>query len=242
LVRLKVDIIVATSTAEILAFKNATKTILIVFITPRDPVAAGLVDNLARPGGNITGFATFAPALAGKRLELLKETVSNLSRVAVLWNPQDPSSAQQWKENQIVARELGLELQTIEVSSADKLEDAFNKATKTQCDALSVMAGSWATSNQKLITDLAAKHRIPTLYHRESYVENGGLMSYGADDVEPYRRVAWIVDKILKGTKPADIPVERPTKFEFVININTANQIGLTIPPDVLARATKIIR
>jgi putative ABC transport system substrate-binding protein len=242
LVRLKVDILVATSTAEILAFKNATSTIPIVFITPRDPVAAGLVESIERPGGNITGFTTFAPALAGKRLELLKETVSNLSRVAVLWNPQDPSSAQQWKENQIAARELGLQLQSIEVSSADKLEDAFNKATKTQCDALTVMAGSLATSNQKLITDLAAKHRIPALYHRESYVENGGLMSYGADEVEPYRRVAWMVDKILKGAKPADLPVEQPTKFEFVINLKTAKQIGLTIPPNVLARADKVIK
>jgi putative ABC transport system substrate-binding protein len=242
LVRLKVDILVATSTAEILAFKNATRTIPIVFIAPRDPVAAGLVDSLARPGGNITGFTTFVPALAGKRLELLKETVPNLSRVAVLWNPQDPSSAQQWKENQIPARELGLQLQSIEVSSADKLEDAFNTATKPQCDALTVMAGSLATSNQKLITELAAKHRIPALYHRESYVENGGLMSYGADDVEPYRRVAWMVDKILKGAKPADIPVEQPTKFELAINLKTAKALGLTIPPNLLARADRVIR
>ena len=242
MVRFKVDILVATSTAEILAFKNATRTIPIVFITPRDPVAAGLVDSHARPGGNITGFTTFAPALAGKRLELLKETVPNLSRVAVLWNPQDPSSAQQWKENQIPARELGLQLHSIEVSSADKLEDAFNEATTAQCDALTVMAGSLATSNQKLITDLAAKHRIPALYHRGSYVENGGLVSYGADEVEPYRRTAWMIDKILKGTNPAEIPVEQPMKFELVINLKTAKMLGLTIPPIVLTRATKVVK
>ncbi len=187
-------------------------------------------------------FTTFAPALAGKRLELLKETVPNLSRVAVLWNPQDPSSAQQWKENQIPARELGLQLHSIEVSSADKLEDAFNEATTAQCDALTVMAGSLATSNQKLITDLAAKHRIPALYHRGSYVENGGLVSYGADEVEPYRRTAWMIDKILKGTNPAEIPVEQPMKFELVINLKTAKMLGLTIPPIVLTRATKVVK
>ena len=180
--------------------------------------------------------------LAGKRLELLKETIPKLSRVAVLWNPQDPGSAQQWKESQLPARELGLQLHSMEVSSADKFESAFKEATKARSAALAVTASPLATSNQKQIADLATKNRLPAIYSRGDYVESGGLMSYGADQVEPYRRAAVYVDKILKGAKPADIPVEQPTKFELVINLKAAKQIGLTIPPNVLARADKVIK
>jgi putative ABC transport system substrate-binding protein len=227
LIRLKVDALVASSTTEALAFKNATQTIPIVFIVASDPVADGLVDSLARPGGNITGVTTIATVLVGKRLELLKETVPKLSRVAVLRNPMDPGSAQQWKESQLPARELGLHLHSIEVSSADKLEGAFREATKAGSGALVVMAGSLASANPKLIADLAAKSRLPTIFDRDDFVASGGLMSYGPDRAESYRRGALMVDKILKGTKPADLPVEQPTKFELVINLKTAKQIRL---------------
>jgi len=224
------------------AAKNATRTIPIVFHGGFDPVALGLVDSLARPGGNVTGFTAIAPALAGKRLELLKETVPKLSRVAVLWDPQNPGSAQQWKESQLPARELGLQLHSIEVSSADKFEAAFKEAVNVRTAALAVMASPFFYSNQKQLTDLAIKNRLPVTYPREEFVTGGGLMSYGSDRSESFRRAALMVDKILKGAKPADLPVEQPTKFELVINLKTANQIGLPIPPSVLARADRVIK
>jgi putative ABC transport system substrate-binding protein len=242
LVRLKVDVILTPGFNAALAAKNATRTIPIVCLNLSDPVSAGLVDSLARPGGNITGFTNIAPVLAGKRLELLKETIPKLSRVALLWNPQDPSSAQSRKESQLPARELDLELHSMEVSRADKYESAFKAAIQTRSAALAVIGTSLNNSNQKRITDLAAKNRLPAIYSRDEYVANGGLMSYGADRAEPYRRVASMVDKILKGTKPADLPVEQPTKFEFVINLKAAKQISLTIPPNVLARADRVLR
>jgi ABC-type uncharacterized transport system substrate-binding protein len=242
LVRLKVDVLLASATPAAVAAKNATGTIPIVFYGGFDPVALGLVDSLARPGGNVTGFTGIAAALAGKRLELLKETVPKLSRVAVLWDPQNPGSAQQWKESQLPARELGLQLYSIEVSSADKFEAAFKEATKARSAALALMASPFFYSNQKQLADLATQNRLPAIYPREEFVAAGGLMSYGSDRVESFRRAAVFVDKILKGTKPADIPVEQPKKFELMINLKAAKQIGLTIPPDVLARATKIIR
>ena len=201
---------------------------------------ARLVDSLARPGGNITGFTTIAPMLAGKRLELLKETVPKLSRVAVLWDPQ-ASSTQEWKESQLPARELGLQLHSMEVSRADKFEGAFKEATKAGSGALAVTQNALVNSNQKRIADLAAKNRLPAIYNRGDWVASGGLMSYGADQVEPYKRAASMVDKILKGTKPADLPVEQPTKFEL-INLKTAKALGLTIPPVVLMRAEKVIK
>jgi ABC-type uncharacterized transport system substrate-binding protein len=242
LVSLKVDILLTPSTPAAVAGKNATRTIPIVFYSGSDPVAAGLVDSLARPGGNITGFTTIAAVLAGKRLELLKETVPKLARVAALWNPQDPSSAQTWKESQLPARELGVELHSMEVSSANKFEGAFKEAVKASTAALALMGSPFFYSNQKQIADLAAKNRLPAIYPDGEFVVSGGLMSYGADEAEPYRRAAVYVDKILKGAKPADLPVEQPTKFEFVISLKTAKQIGLTIPPSVLARADKVIR
>ena len=242
LVRLKVDLLFTPGINEALAAKNATSTIPIVFSTTADPVAAGLVDSLARPGGNITGFTYIGAVLSGKRLELLKETISKLSHVGILWNPQDPGSTQQWKESQLSARELGLQLHSMEVSSADKYEGAFEQATKARIAAVAVTQSALTNSYQKRIADLAAKKRLPAIYPRGDFVENGGLMSYGADQAEPLRRVASMVDKILKGAKPADLPVEQPTKFELMINLKAAKALGLTIPPVVMMRAEKVIK
>ena len=242
LVRLKIDLLIAPTTVEAIAAKNATRTIPIVFFNVPDPVASGLVDSLAQPGGNITGFTTISAVLAGKRLELLKETVSNLSRVAVLWDPQNPASAQQWKESQLPAREMGLQLHSMEVSSFNKFESAFKEAVKARSAALAVTQNTLVASNQRRVMELTAKNRLPAMYTNGTYVANGALMSYGPDQAESFRRAASMVDKILKGTKPADIPVEQPTKFEFAINLKTAKQIGLTIPPNVLARADRVIR
>ena len=238
--RLKVDVILATSTSEILAAKNATRTIPIVFMTSGDPVEAGVIDSLAQPGGNLTGFTEIAAVLAGKRLELLKETVPKLSRVALLLNPAEGSL--QWKESQLAARELGLQLYSMEVSSTDKYEIAFKEATKARNTALAVAQTALASTTRTQIVELAAKYRLPAIYSRRDFVESGGLMSYGADRTEPYRRAALIIDKILKGTKPADIPVEQPTKFELMINLKTAKTLGLTIPPVVMMRAEKVIK
>jgi len=242
LVSLKVEVLLTPSTIEALAAKNATRTIPIVFLSAADPVASGLVDSLARPGGNMTGLTNIAAVLAGKQLELLKETVPKLSRVAVLWDPKAPGSAQQWKESQLPARELGLQLHSMEVSGANDFESAFKEATRARSAALAVTQSPPFLSNRKQITDLATKNRLPALYNRGDWVDNGGLMSYGPDRVELFRRVASMIDKILKGTKPADIPVEQPTKFELVINLKTAKALGLTIPPVVMMRADKVIK
>src|SRR4029450_13426974 len=187
LVRLNVDVLVTGSTAATLAAKDATRTIPIVFLSGSDPVVLGLVDSLARPGGNITGFTTIGSVLAGKRLELLKETIPKLSRVAVLWNPQDSSAAQSWKENQLRARELGLQLHSMEVSSADKFEAAFKDATKARSGALAWMLPPLGSSSQRQTVELAHKYRLPAIYTRRAVVENGGLMSYGPDQAEPFR-------------------------------------------------------
>lgn len=242
LIRLKVDVLLTPSTPAAIAAKNATKTIPIVFYSGSDPVASGLVDSLARPGENITGFTTMTAVLAGKRLELLKETVTKLTRVAALWNPQDTSSRQTWNESQLAARELGLQIHSMEVSRSNQFENAFKEAIKAGSGALALMNGPFLYSNQKQIVALAAKHRLPSIYSNKEFVVSGGLMAYGADEAEPYRRLASISDKIIKGRKPADLPVEQPTKFEFIVNLKAAKEIGLTIPPDVLARATKVIK
>jgi putative ABC transport system substrate-binding protein len=242
LVRLKVDVLVASTTNAALTAKNTTRTIPIVFLEVSDPVGAGLVDSLARPGGNITGVTNIAAVLAGKRLELLKETVTKLSRVAVLWDPQNSGSTQQWKESQLAAQELGLPLHSMEVSSTDKYEGAFKEAIKKRSTALAVTLNPLAFSNQTLIAELAAKNRLPAIYPRRDFVESGGLMSYGPDRAESFRRAAVFVDKILKGAKPADLPVEQPKKFEFVINLKVAEQIGLTIPQWTLMKADGVIK
>jgi ABC-type uncharacterized transport system substrate-binding protein len=242
LVRDQVDVVIAPNTPAAVAAKNATKTIPIVFIDVTDPIAAGLVDSLPRPGGNVTGFTTIGSILAGKRLELLKEAIPKLSRVAVLWDPHQSSSAEGWKEIQIPARELGLQLHSLAVSSVEQYEPAFQKATKARSGALVWMASPLGSENQKLTVALVEKYRLPAIYARRAVVENGGLMSYGIDRIEPFTRAAVIADKILKGAKPADLPVEQPTKFELAINRKTAKQIGLTIPPNVLARADRVIK
>lgn len=245
LVRLKVDVIVTPGANDTRAAKNATKTIPIVFLSVvSDPVTLGLVDSLARPGGNLTGFTTIGAALAGKRLELLKETIPKLSRVAVLWHPQNPGTEEQWKESQFAARELGLQLHSLEVSSADKFDSGFKEAMKAGSAALVVTGGALIASNQKQILSLVAKYRLPAISGnaRGVFVANGGLMAYGPDGIESYQRAAVMVDKILKGAKPADIPVEQPTRFELQINLKTAKTLGLTIPPIVLMRAQKVFK
>ena len=245
LVRLKVDLIIAGGPNDGLAAKKVTQTIPIVFTdSVSDPVQLGLVNSLARPGGNVTGFFTMADVLAGKRLELLKDTFPKLSRVAVLWYPKSGSNEPQWTESQLSARQLGLQLHSMEIASPDNYESAFKEALKTGSAALAVIRHrlSQTDANQKRIIALAAKYRLPAIYYREDFVERGGLMSYGADEVEPFKRVAAMVDKILKGTKPGDIPVEQSSKFELIINLKSAKQIGVTIPPNVLARADRVIK
>jgi putative ABC transport system substrate-binding protein len=242
LVRHKADLLITPGTPSALALRDATKTIPIIFLDATDPVAAGLVDSLARPGGNITGFTSIDSVLAGKRLELLKEALSRVSRVAVLWDPQNPGAQQEWKESQREARRLGLQLHSMEVNSIDEYPNAFALAMKVHSNALAVLATPLTNSSQEQIADLAAKNRLPSIYNRKEFVAQGGLMSYGLDQTERYRRVAVLIDKILKGSKPADIPVEQPTKFELAINLKTAKHIGVTIPPNVLARADKVIK
>jgi putative tryptophan/tyrosine transport system substrate-binding protein len=242
LVRLKVDVLIAVSTNAALVAKRATSTIPILFIGVSGPIEAGLVESLARPGGNITGLTNIASVLSGKRLEVLKETIPKLSRIAVLWDPQNPGSSLQWKESEIAAKELGLRIYPMEVSSANKYESAFNEAMKARSAALAVTLNPLAASNQKRLVELAAKYRLPAIYAREDFANNGGLMSYGPSHAAEGRDAARLVDKILKGAKPADLPVEQPTKFEFIVNLKAAKQIGLTIPPNVLARADRVIR
>ena len=246
LVRLKVDIIVvAGGTRLVLAAMNASKTIPIVMAgAGLDPVEAGLVDSLARPGGNVTGLTNLSRELSGKRLELLKEAVPKVARVAVLYDPAIPSNVLAVKEVlPVAARALGLTVRPWEVRAADGFEKVFAALNKERPDGLYVPPGGpLMTANQKRTVGFAIKSRLPSMYSNKQAVEAGGLMYYGADQADSYRRVAYYVDKILKGAKPADLPVEQPTKFELVINLKTANQIGLTIPQSMLYRADKVIK
>ena len=242
LVKSKINVLIANTTNAAVAAKNATRDLPVLFIGVSDPVGAGLIDSLPHPGGNITGLTNIAPALAGKRLELLKEIAPRLSRVAVLWDPKNPGSAPQWQESQLAARELSLQLHSMEVSSAEKYESALKDAVKAHSAGVAVTLNPLANVNQKAIVDIVTKHRLPAIYPRSDYVDNGGLMSYAQNLASDGRDAARLVDKILKGTKPADLPVEQPTKFEFVINLKAAKQIGLTIPPNVLARADRVIK
>ena len=244
LVRLKVDIIVVGGDIPTRAAKKATKTIPIVIMgTGSDPVAAGLVESLARPGGNVTGITTLTRELGGKRLELLKEAVPKVARVTVLYDPTVPDSVLDVKEVlPVAARALKMTIQPWEVRGTDDFEKVFSAMGKQRPDGLYATAGPLMRPNRKRIVDFALKSRLPSMYTSITFVDVGGLMSYGADQADSYRRVAYFVDRILKGAKPADLPVEQPTKFELVINVKTAKQIGLTIPPELLARATKIIR
>jgi putative ABC transport system substrate-binding protein len=243
LVRLNVGIILVTGDASIRAAKNATKTIPIVMTgTGADPVAAGFVESLARPGDNVTGITLLGRELGGKRLELLKEAVGKVARVAALSGSASPLNAIELKEVQAAARALKLTIQTWEVQAADGFDKVFAALNKQRPDGLYVLGGGLMRVNKKRIVSFALKYRLPSMHTTREYVDAGGLMYYGADQGDSYRRVALYVDKILKGAKPADLPVEQPTKFELVINLKTAKQIGLTISPNVLARADKVIR
>jgi ABC-type uncharacterized transport system substrate-binding protein len=243
LVRLKVEVIVSSGPTPTRSAKQATSTIPIVMAQDSDPIGNGFVASLARPGGNITGLSTLAPELSGKRLELLKEIIPRLSRVAVFGTSTQPGNAQALKEVELAAAALGVKLQNVDVLAPKDFETAFRAAGKGQADAVLMMVPSGIVNAQrKKLAELAVKSRLPATYQQSEYVEAGGLMSYGVSIDDLNRRAATYVDKILKGRKPADLPVEQPIKFEFIINLKAAKQIGLTIPPNVLARADKVIR
>jgi putative tryptophan/tyrosine transport system substrate-binding protein len=239
LVSAKVHVLVAAGgNSTTRALKQASKTIPIVMTSGSDAVDGGLVESLARPGGNVTRLTSLYDDLSGKRLELLKETVPKLSRVGVLW----PGGGNQRRAIRAAAKDLRLQVHSMEIRSVEDFEDAFRDAIKARSEAVTVTATTLFSASRKQIVDLAAKNWLPAMYASQRYVETGGLMYYGPNDSELYRRAAVDVDKILKGTNPADLPVEQPTKFEFVINLKTAKQIGLTIPPNLLARADKVIK
>jgi putative ABC transport system substrate-binding protein len=241
-VRLKVDVIVTAAAVPTRAAKEATVTIPIVMTNDNDPVGNGFVASLGRPGGNITGLATLAPELSGKRLELLKEILPKLSRVAALGTSTQPGTAQLLKETELTAQAFEVKLQYVDVLDPEDIETAFRAASKGRAEAVLALGGPLLADRRKQLTDLAAKSRLPAIYWRSDMVVAGGLMSYGVYSPDLDRRAAAYVDKILKGAKPAELPIEQPTKFELVINLKAAKQIGLTIPPNVLARADKVIR
>jgi putative ABC transport system substrate-binding protein len=243
LVRLRVDLIVVPSSPTALAAKNATKTIPLVTVAVGDPVALGLVASLARPGGNITGLTnSVGPEIAGKQLELLKEVVPRVSRMAVLWNPNTRGNALALRETEIAARALGLELQPLEARSLNDFDRAFAAMTAKRAGALLVLGDVMFSTHRNRLADLAAKNRLPAMYAARESVEAGWLMSYGPNTPELFRRAAAYVDKILKGAKPGDLPIEQPSKFELVINVKTAKALGLTMPPSLLQRADEVIQ
>ena len=242
LVRLKVDIIVTAGPAATRPAKEATSTIPIVMAFDNDPVGSGFVASLARPGGNITGLSALFPELSGKRLELLKEVVPMLSRMAVLGTSTNLGNAQALKEIELAAGAFKVQLQTLDVLHPTAIEPAFRTAVRGRADAVLVLSSAVIFSQRTQIADLAVKNRLPVNFPQSEYVEDGGLMSYAPNYADLFRRAATYVDKILKGAKPADLPVEQPKKFEFIINLKAAKQIGLTIPPNVLARADRVIR
>jgi putative ABC transport system substrate-binding protein len=242
LVRLKVDVIVTSGPSVTRAVKEATTTIPIVMGFDTDPVGNGFVASLARPGGNITGLSVVSPELSGKQLELLKEIVPKLSRVAVLGTSTNPGNSQALKETELAAGAYTVQLQNLDVLSPKDIETAFRDASKGRAGAVLVLASPIIESHRTQIADLAAKNRLPAIYYAPEFVEAGGLMSYGTSFADLFRRAATYVDKILKGAKAGDLPVEQPKKFEFIINLKTAKQIGLTIPPNVLARADRVIK
>jgi putative tryptophan/tyrosine transport system substrate-binding protein len=236
------DVIVAGGSVAVEALKNASTNSPVVFTIASDPIGAGLVASLSRPGGNITGLSLDAPGLAGKRIEILKESVSRLSRVAVLYQRASPASKVFLAESNEAARALRVQLYPHGVETKNEIEDAFKAMTKVHAEGLVKLPSGLLTALRKPIVELAVKNRLPAIYEDSIIVEDGGLMSYGPDITDLYRRSAIYVDKILKGAKPADLPVEQPVKFELIINLKAAKQIGLAIPPNVLARADKVIR
>ena len=242
LVRLKVDVIVTVGPPATRPAKQATVTIPIVMGHDDDPVGSGFVASLARPGGNITGLSTLAPEISGKQVELLREIVTKLSRVAVIGTVTRPGNPQALREINLAADAVGVRLQYLEIQAPKDIEIAFRAAIKERADAVLVLSNEVLIPQRRQIADLAVKSRLPAIYNRPEYVEDGGLVFYGVSYTDLYRRAATYVDKILKGAKPADLPVEQPKKFEFIINLKAAKQIGLTIPPNILARADKVIR
>jgi putative ABC transport system substrate-binding protein len=241
LARSHVDVIITGGTSAAKALKAATPTIPIVVAIVSDPVAAGLVNNLARPGGNLTGFSIVAPELGGKRLELLKEVVPDVSSVAVLLNTRNPQSQIELKEMRTAAQAMRLQLYPIEISTEDGLEDAFAAMNKAAVQALVVLTDPILFSQRKRTVDLANRNRLPAVYFFQGFAEEGGLMSYGPSDTDLFRRAAGYVDRILKGTKPGDLPIEQPTKFDLFVNLKAANMVGVTIPESFLLRADKVI-
>jgi putative ABC transport system substrate-binding protein len=241
-VSLKVEVIVTAGTRAVLAAKKATKTIPIVFASVGNPVETGIVDSLAQPGANVTGLSSFTRDLSGKRLELLKEAFPKVARVAYLRDPSNRSGELSWSEIQATAAHLGIHLQSAEVRVSNDFDSAFKAVIRERAQALLTQSGPLANNNKARILDFAVKNRLPAMYGDTEFAEAGGLMSYGPSYPDMNRRAATYVDKILKGAKPADLPVEQPKKFEFIINLKAAKQIGLTIPPNVLARADKVIR
>ncbi len=241
LVRLKVDVIVVSSAPAAAAAKKATTTIPIVIAAAGDPIAAGLVESLSRPGGNITGLSQMTHETTGKRLELLKEIVPKLSRVAVLWNSQGGGSAPSWQELQLPARQLGIQLHSLEVRSPNDFEKAFQDAIRARAGAIFVTAEPVIATNLERIAGLAARNHLPSIFQWSEFADAGGLAAYGPDRADLYRRAATFVDKILKGAKPGDLPVEQPTKFELVINMKTAKALGITVPQSVRFRADRVI-
>ena len=240
LVALKVEVIVTYTTPAIRAAKQSTTTIPIVMANVGDPIAAGFVESLARPGGNITGLSNLSPALGGKRLEILKEVSPKIARVAIFWNPEAHAPA--LKELESVAPALRVQLRSVTLRTIDDIESAFETAVKGQSEGLITLPNSLLVDQRAKITSLALKKKLPAIFPNREIADAGGLMAYGPDINENHRRAAVYVDKLLKGTKPQDLPVEQPMKFEFVINLKTAKQIGLTIPPNVLVRADRVIR
>jgi ABC-type uncharacterized transport system substrate-binding protein len=242
LVQLNVDMIIVTTTPAVLAVKNATKTIPIVQPNSLDPVGTGLVASLARPGGNFTGTTQQAPDTSAKRLQLLVEAIPHVSTVAVVWNAANPGNAGSWREVQDAARVLGIKLQSREVRGPSDFERAFAEMARERPDALLLIGDRLTLPHGEEIVNFATQQRIPSMFDRPDLATAGGLMSYGADEEEQWRRTAVIADKILKGAKPADLPMEQPTKFKFVINLKTAQALGLTLPPHLLVFADEVIR
>jgi putative ABC transport system substrate-binding protein len=242
LVRLRVDCIIVPTTPAALAAKHATQTIPIVIPSALDPVGAGLVASMARPGGNLTGLSALGPELSRKQLELLKEVVPGMTRVAVLWNAANPANASVWQETQAAARALGLLLHSQEVRGSQDLEGAFARTAQAHPDALLVLQDSLINMHRQQIAEFATQQHLPSMFTNREWVVAGGLMSYSSSQHDRWRRAAYYVDRILKGTKPADLPMEQPMKFELVINLKTAEALGLTIPPVVLFQADEVIR
>jgi putative tryptophan/tyrosine transport system substrate-binding protein len=242
LVRSNPDVLVGPTTPQALALKKATSTIPIVMVVPSDPIGTGLVQTLARPGGNVTGLSLMSNDIMAKRLELLKETVPKISRVGDIWNPANPATQRDFKEIEIAARKLGLTIHSAEVRGPNDFNSAFSSLTRARVDALILQTDQLTWIHRQQIAKLTVQNRLPTIFFAREYVDGGGLMSYGASLADLYRRSASYVDKILAGASPAELPVEQPTKFELVVNLNTAKALGITIPEAILLRANEVLR